>query len=50
MQKNEKNIKKVLTNVHKNAKINTVAGHLSNAMERWSSWFMAPVLKIGVRL
>ena len=40
----------LLTNAYKNAKIDTVAGHLSNDMERWSSWFMAPVLKIGVRL
>ena len=42
-----------LTKLNKDVNINNVVSlninQLRHDMERWSSWFMAPVLKIGVR-
>ena len=49
-KKYEKSVKILLTKSAKDANINNVVGiNISIDMERWSSWFMAPVLKIGVR-
>ena len=42
------NFKKIVLTINlKNVKINTVAGDCRVNMERWSSWFMAAVLKIA---
>ena len=46
-----KNLGKILLTFGlENVNIYTVSDEASSFMERWSSWFKAPVLKIGVGL